>query len=71
MAEKAFTKAAFPVPPPFYQHFTKDNIAQLRRIRKEKSAAETIENSEQTGTDSSSQIDRQTLPQNLRYLLST
>lgn len=69
MAEKAFTKAAFPVPPPFYQHFTKDNIAQLRRIRKEKSAAETIENSEQTGTDSSSQIDRQTLPQNLRYLL--
>ena len=69
MAEKAFTKAAFPIPPPFYQHFTKDNIAQLRRIRKEKGATETAENGEQTGTDSSNQIDRQTLPQNLRYLL--
>lgn len=66
MAEKPFTKAAFPTPPPFYQHFTKDNIAQLRQIRKEKSATE---DSEQAGTDSSKQIDRQTLPQNLRYLL--
>jgi mediator of RNA polymerase II transcription subunit 7 len=69
MAEKAFTKAAFPIPPPFYQHFTKDNIAQLRRIRKDKSATETAETGEHIGTDLSKQIDRQTLPQNLRYLL--
>jgi mediator of RNA polymerase II transcription subunit 7 len=69
MADKPFTKAAFPIPPPFYQHFTKANIAQLKQIRKEKAAAETTEDSEQTNTDSSKQIDPQTLPQNLRYLI--
>jgi mediator of RNA polymerase II transcription subunit 7 len=69
MDVKPFTKAAFPIPPPFYQHFTKANIAQLRQIRKEKSAAEATEVGEQTITDSSKQIDRQTLPQNLRYLV--
>jgi len=69
MAEKAFTKAAFPTPPPFYQHFTKANIAQLRQIRKERSAAEATEDGGQANAESSKEIDRQTLPQELRYLL--
>jgi len=69
MDVKPFTKASFPIPPPFYQHFTKANIAQLRQIRKQKSAAELTENGEQTNSDASKHIDRQTLPQNLRYLV--
>lgn len=67
MAEKPLTKANFPVPPPFYQHFTKDNIAQLRQIRKERDTNETTEDGERS--DRSKQIDSKTLPHNLRYLL--
>jgi mediator of RNA polymerase II transcription subunit 7 len=69
MADKPFTKAAFPIPPPFYQHFTKANIAQLKQIRKERSATQDTEDGEQTNTESSKQIDPQTLPPNLRYLI--
>jgi mediator of RNA polymerase II transcription subunit 7 len=69
MADKPFTKAAFPIPPPFYQHFTKANIAQLKQIRKERSATQNTEDGEQTNTESTKQVDPQTLPQNLRYLI--
>ena len=69
MAEKPLTKANFPIPPPFYQHFTKNNIAQLRQIRKEKNITGTAENGEHTNTESSNKIDSKTLPPDLRYLL--
>ena len=58
--------APFPTPPPFYKHFTKQNLAQLRQVRKEASQPSSTEN------DSSSRehkdIDILSLPPELRYL---
>lgn len=69
MAEKPLTKANFPIPPPFYQHFTKDNIAQLRQIRKERNITETAGDGGQANTEPSNKIDRKTLAPDLRYLI--
>jgi mediator of RNA polymerase II transcription subunit 7 len=69
MAEKPHTKANFPTPPPFYKHFTKDNIAQLRQIRKEKTGSQLTDNNETSTTEQSKELDITALPTDLRYLV--
>lgn len=66
MAEKAHTKANFPIPPPFYKHFTKDNIAQLRQIRTEKTGSQPTEDST---SELPKDLDTAALPADLRYLV--
>ncbi|KAK3065331.1 Mediator of RNA polymerase II transcription subunit 7, partial [Teratosphaeriaceae sp. CCFEE 6253] len=64
-------KAAFPAPPPFYKHFTSDNLASLRRLRKEAG----IPTHQPTNPSSPSnltntKLDILALPPALRYLIS-
>ena len=41
MADQSRTlSAAFPTPPPFYKDFTKENVSQLNRLRREAGAEE-------------------------------
>lgn len=69
MAEKPHTKANFPIPPPFYKHFTKDNLAQLRQIRKEKTGSQETSHDETSATEQSKDFDITALPTDLRYLV--
>ncbi|KAK0810716.1 Mediator of RNA polymerase II transcription subunit 7 [Friedmanniomyces endolithicus] len=59
-------KASFPTPPPFYQHFTKDNLRSLRRLRKEASIPT---NPSHTDDTSHPDLDLLALPPELRYLI--
>ncbi len=54
--------AAFPTPPPFYKHFTKQNLSKLQRFRKE-AGASTLNGDVQQGFSLLS------LPTELRYLI--
>ncbi|THX79360.1 mediator of RNA polymerase II transcription subunit 7 [Aureobasidium pullulans] len=59
MAEQAQARmlsAAFPTPPPYYKHFTKQNVTKVRQIRKE-------------AATNSDQVDVGSLPADLRYLI--
>jgi mediator of RNA polymerase II transcription subunit 7 len=58
MAEQAAIAAVFPAPPPFYKHFTKQNLAALRQLRK--AAKDSNEEGE---------LDVHSLPAELRYLI--
>lgn len=69
MAEKPHTKANFPIPPPFYKHFTKDNIAQLRQIRKDKTGSQPTDHDETLATGQFKTLDITALPTDLRYLV--
>jgi mediator of RNA polymerase II transcription subunit 7 len=59
MAEQGAIAAAFPAPPPFYKHFTKQNLAALKRLRK------TAKDSD----NESGELDVHALPNELRYLI--
>ncbi|CAD0015210.1 unnamed protein product, partial [Aureobasidium pullulans] len=48
--------AAFPTPPPYYKHFTSQNVTKVRQIRKE-------------AATNSDQVDVGSLPADLRYLI--
>ncbi|GAB7349386.1 hypothetical protein MBLNU459_g8510t1 [Dothideomycetes sp. NU459] len=69
MAEQSQARmlsAAFPTPPPYYKHFTKDNVSRLRQIRKEVAA------SSQTDPEQGAEapaLDVLALPAELRYLV--
>jgi mediator of RNA polymerase II transcription subunit 7 len=65
-AQQSSVSAPLPAPPPFYKYFTQDNLAQLRRIRKESATKDdtTSESTQQKGLDILS------LPPELRYLIS-
>jgi len=67
MAEQqpSATKALWPAPPPFYKHFTKQNIGLLRQIRKDH-ASHTAQKNEDGSTQD---IDILSLPHELRYLI--
>lgn len=65
MAEQQQMKALWPAPPPFYQHFTKQNLAQLRQIRKDR-ANDNAQSREDTQPQD---IDVLSLPAELRYLI--
>lgn len=69
MAEKPHTKANFPIPPPFYKHFTKDNIARLRQVRKEKTGSQSADHGATSTTEQSKDLDITALPADLRYLV--
>ena len=59
MAEQAQARmlsAAFPTPPPYYKHFTKQNVTKVRQIRRE-------------AATNSDQVDVGSLPADLRYLI--
>lgn len=66
--QQARMAAPFPAPPPFYKHFTKQNVAQLRQIRKE-AAAENGNGDVNTNTDQKHDVDILSLPPELRYLI--
>ncbi|TKA80289.1 hypothetical protein B0A55_03029 [Friedmanniomyces simplex] len=59
-------KAPFPTPPPFYKHFTKDNLTLLRRLRKEAGIS-----TDRSHTDDGPHpdLDILSLPPELRYLI--
>ena len=65
MADQQGLTAPFPQPPPFYKHFTKANLSQLRQIRKEAGVPPTREPQDSDQKD----IDILSLPPELRYLL--
>lgn len=59
MAEEAqprMLSAVFPAPPPYYKHFTKQNVTKVRQIRKE-------------AATNGDQVDVSSLPPELRYLI--
>lgn len=63
--------AAFPAPPPFYKHFTPDNIAQLKAARN--ATISTTDAKHDDSTDESGQIlteeQLRDLPRELLYLI--
>lgn len=59
--------AAFPPPPPFYKHFTPENLARLQEIQASTSSTE--EPSTNDSTQPPSSIDLDDLPLELRYLI--
>ncbi|KAM3415875.1 Mediator of RNA polymerase II transcription subunit 7 [Cercospora zeina] len=61
MAEEQHMVAAFPLPPPFYEHFTKDNLERLEQLRKE------LNNGEDNAAKRD--IDVLSIPPELRYLI--
>ncbi|KAK3699829.1 Mediator of RNA polymerase II transcription subunit 7 [Vermiconidia calcicola] len=68
--QQATISAPFPAPPPFYKHFTKPNLAQLRQIRRETANAQQQPHITTNGSnDSKPDIDILSLPPELRYLL--
>jgi len=64
-AQARMLSAAFPTPPPFYKHFTKDNVSKLRELRKEASKNKVADADESTRPE----IDALSLPPELRYLV--
>ncbi|KAK0249287.1 Mediator of RNA polymerase II transcription subunit 7 [Friedmanniomyces endolithicus] len=60
-------KAPFPTPPPFYQHFTKDNLRSLRRLRKD--AGVPTNPSHTDNNTPHPDFDLLALPPELRYLI--
>lgn len=55
-AQARMLSAAFPTPPPYYKHFTKQNVTKVRQIRKE-------------AATNTNQIHVESLPAELRYLI--
>jgi hypothetical protein len=55
-AQARMLSAAFPTPPPYYKHFTKPNVTKVRQIRKE-------------AATNTNQVDVESLPAELRYLI--
>ncbi|KAF7195526.1 Mediator of RNA polymerase II transcription subunit 7 [Pseudocercospora fuligena] len=66
MAESKPMAALFPSPPPFYQHFTKQNLSRLRQLRKE---AGVLDTTSDTSSQDKKDIDVLALPPELRYLV--
>ena len=70
MAEQKGVAAPFPSPPPFYKHFTKQNIAQLRQIRKEAGVNPDPDDSNSSNNNETSKdVDISSLPPELHYLI--
>jgi mediator of RNA polymerase II transcription subunit 7 len=63
MAEQGAIAAAFPAPPPFYKHFTKQNLAALRRLRK------AARDTHGEGDGENGELDIHALPTELQYLI--
>ncbi|KAI4717838.1 mediator of RNA polymerase II transcription subunit 7 [Aureobasidium sp. EXF-10727] len=55
-AQARMLSAAFPTPPPYYKHFSKQNVTKVRQIRKE-------------AATNTNQVDVESLPAELRYLI--
>ncbi|KAK5113336.1 hypothetical protein LTR62_003435 [Meristemomyces frigidus] len=63
-------KAPFPAPPPFYKHFTKQNLSELRKIRKEAGLPTDHALTPTQDTQASTlALDLLALPTELRYLI--
>ncbi|KAK5124984.1 hypothetical protein LTR85_001174 [Meristemomyces frigidus] len=69
MAEQPRMAAPFPAPPPFYKHFTKQNTAQLRQLRKDAGVPAHHDQDATTTTDQRPNLDILSLPPELRYLI--
>lgn len=63
-AQRALT-AAFPPPPPFWKHFTTDNIEKLEKIKKESAGSKTSPGKKWTASD----LRALDVPHELRYLI--
>jgi mediator of RNA polymerase II transcription subunit 7 len=55
-AQARMLSAAFPTPPPYYKYFTKPNVTEVRQIRRE-------------AATNTNQVDVESLPAELRYLI--
>lgn len=73
MADDKGMAAPFPAPPPFYNHFTKENLTRLRQLRKEAGVAQPEDdhetNTDKKGDSSKPDLDIFSLPSELRYLI--
>lgn len=67
--EQTGPAAPFPTPPPFYHHFTKQNLARLRQIRREAGIPPASSSTSQAADDSKRDVDVLSLPTELRYLV--
>lgn len=67
--QSAAAAAPFPTPPPFYQHFTKQNLSRLRQLRKEASATKSQTTTDGAQDPTQTDIDVLSLPTELRYLI--
>jgi mediator of RNA polymerase II transcription subunit 7 len=63
MAEQVSIAAPFPAPPPFYKHFSKQNLAALRQLRK------AARDSRDGDSDGNNELDVSSLPSELQYLI--
>lgn len=61
-------QAPFPAPPPFYHHFAKQNLSELRRRRKEAGVPAEPSNGS-SNNEGKRDLDILSLPTELRYLL--
>ena len=61
--------APFPAPPPFYNHFTKDNLSALRQIQKDATRSQRENGDPPTSSTTNPPLDLLALPPELRYLL--
>ncbi|KXT08779.1 hypothetical protein AC579_7662 [Pseudocercospora musae] len=66
MADSKPMAALFPSPPPFYQHFTRQNLSRLRQLRREAGALDTTSD---MPSEDKKDIDVLALPPELRYLV--
>ena len=66
MAEQQQSISAFPTPPPFYKHFTKQNIGRLRQLRKEAGVPTAHPD---THDEAKQDVDILSLPSELRFLI--
>lgn len=62
--------AAFPTPPPFYKHFTPENLNHLHQLQRERESSETLNGDEIRGKADSPKpaSGLLNLPAELRYL---
>ena len=70
MAEQSQARqlsTAFPTPPPFYKHFTKQNVVKVRELRKE--AAKNRNGEAEDESQAADAMDVLSLPPELRYLV--
>jgi mediator of RNA polymerase II transcription subunit 7 len=63
-AQRALT-APFPPPPPFWKHFTTENIDKLEKIKKESATSEGSTGKKWTASD----LQALNVPTELRYLI--
>lgn len=69
MTEAKTVAALFPTPPPFWQHFTKQNISRIKQLRKEAAVPDPAASHSDNTSEEQKDLDILSLPPELRYLV--